>query len=83
METTSYDTHFTPQVPMSFLRQVAECDELRADLERDPAATLAVHGFCLNPEQLPIDVSLPSGEALQGSLKAAPNHFIWHGQLTS
>ncbi len=59
------------RVPLGFLRQLAADDRLRAELEADPAATLARHGVRVPPEAIPAAVSLPSSEALDRVIRAS------------
>lgn len=58
------------RVPLAFLRRLAADDRLRAELEIDPAGTLARHGVHTPPEAIPAAVSLPSREALEEMLRA-------------
>lgn len=62
--------HPLSQIPLYFLRRLAVDDRLRAELEADPARTLARHGIHVAAHQIPAVVSLPGAEALRETLKA-------------
>ncbi len=54
---------------LAFLRRVAADDQLRAELERDPVATLTRYGIHLDPKSVTAHVSLPASEAIQEALQ--------------
>lgn len=53
----------------SFLQKLANDDEFRAALEKDPVGTLAAHNIEVDPADLPDAIVLPSKEGLQEHLR--------------
>lgn len=58
------DAPVTTSIPLSFLRRLAADAGLRAELEASPMETLARHGICVAPHDLPADVRLPNSRDL-------------------
>ena len=57
------DEHFE-----DFLRRLANDEDFRRAMMRDPAATLTGAGFRARPEQMPERVTLPSREELEAKI---------------
>ena len=68
-ESTPAANHHPSRVPLAFLRRLAVDDRLRAELEADPAETLARHGIHVDPESLPAEAKLPRAQAIRDALR--------------
>ncbi len=59
-----------------FIKQIANDDDFRAQVERDPVAALALHGFTIDPTKLPANgVTLPSKDVLHSREEEMSERF--------
>ena len=61
----------------TFLSQLANDEELRAAVKRDPVGTLAQFGIEVDPAKVPETIELPSAEDLKGLQAVGANETMW------
>ena len=59
---------FVAEDHQAFLGSLATDEGLRAEIARDPSATLARFGIRVSADTLPSEISLPSAEAIRAVL---------------